>query len=603
LKTNEFPFDSQENQLIEKLFDSLDISKLYWLHGYIQALIQARQDPSRTDSGQMVMPLKSDVIEDSLKRKPLITVLFGTQTGNSRKIASRLFQELEKMGHSVRLTDMADFKNKDIKSEKFLLLIISTQGEGEPPLAAEDFFEFLHSRHSPSLPDLSFAVLALGDKSYFNFCKTGADIDFRLEQLGARRLIPRCECDLDFIKPAEQWINDIIQSLPELTASIPSKTRSDEIQLSDSLPTRDNPIEAIVVNKIKLNGRGSEKNTYHVELQLPSEQMIYQPGDSVGIIPCNNHELVGEMIQLLKANTEMPVVFRNSSGSLGNVLANDVELTKLTRENLENYSQISGNQALKKLTQDINQLSILLHGSTWADLLRLYPGNITAESFLSLARPIQPRLYSISSSARAYPGEVHITVRQVDYNLHGKAHRGVCSTYLAELPETDDRIRIFFETNEVFKLPPGDTDIIMIGPGTGVAPFRAFMQEREDRDAKGKNWLFFGDWCFTTDFLYQTEWQEWKKKSLLHRVDLAFSRDQQEKIYVQHRLVEQSREVFEWIENGATIYVCGDMKKMASDVNKAFVDLVSKEGGISAEKAREYVKALRKQKRYLEDVY
>ena len=205
--------------------------------------------------------------------------------------------------------------------------------------------------------------------------------------------------------------------------------------------------------------------------------------------------------------------------------------------------------------------------------LRLYPGNITAETFLSLARPIQPRLYSISSSARAYPGEVHITVRQVDYNLHGKAHRGVCSTYLAELPETEDKIRIFFETNEVFKLPSGDTDIIMIGPGTGVAPFRAFMQEREDSGAKGKNWLFFGDWRFTTDFLYQTEWQEWKKKSLLHRIDLAFSRDQQQKIYVQHRLVEKSRDVFEWIENGAKIYVCGDMKKMASDVNKAFVDI------------------------------
>ena len=354
MKTNEFPFDSQQNQLIEKLFDSLDVSKLYWLHGYIQALIQARQEnSSRNDNGQMVMPLKPYHAGDTSTKKPLITVLFGTQTGNSRKIASQLFQQLERMGHSVRLADMADFKNKDLKSEKFLLVIISTQGEGQPPLAAEEFYEFIHSKHSPALPDLSFAVLALGDKSYFNFCKTGADIDLRLEQLGAKRLIPRYECDLDFIKPAEQWINDVIQALAPWTAGIPLAIKSDEIQLPDSLPTREKPIEAIVVNKIKLNGRGSEKNTYHLELQLPSEQMIYQPGDSVGIIPCNNHELVSEMIHLLKANPEMPVVFQDSSGSLGSILANEVELTKLTRENLEKYNQTFRKSGTEKISPRI----------------------------------------------------------------------------------------------------------------------------------------------------------------------------------------------------------------------------------------------------------
>jgi sulfite reductase (NADPH) flavoprotein alpha-component len=358
-----------------------------------------------------------------------------------------------------------------------------------------------------------------------------------------------------------------------------------------------------VFTKIKLNGRNSEKKTYHLELQLPSDQMVYEPGDSIGIIPVNDQRLVHEMIQVLHADSELPVIFEQSSGSLGHILANEVELTKLTRENLESYGKIAGTPDLEAIISDKNKMSALLYGSTWADLLRLFPSGISPEQFLSLARPIQPRLYSIASSARAYPGEVHITVSQVNYNLHGKTHAGACSTYLAGLPETDDKLRIFFETNDSFRLPSGDTDIIMIGPGTGVAPFRAFMQEREDSGASGKNWLFFGDWRFTSDFLYQTEWQEWHKKSLLHKIDLAFSRDQQHKIYVQHRLIEKSREVYQWIENGAKIYVCGDMKNMAADVNKAFVEIVSKEGGLTTEKALEYVKNLRREKRYMEDVY
>ncbi|HJZ41851.1 MAG TPA: assimilatory sulfite reductase (NADPH) flavoprotein subunit [Bacteroidales bacterium] len=587
MKANDFPFDSQQSLIIEQLFESLDVSKLYWLHGYIQALIQSRVDK----------PAKQ------IPEKPQITVLFGTHTGNSRKIAVKLHQQLEEAGHAARITDIADFKGRDIKSEKVLLLIISTHGEGQPPLAAEDFYEYLHSNRPPALSDLSYAILGLGDKSYFHFCKTGADFDLRFEQLGANRLLPRLECDVDYGKASEQWMKDILQSLSHLASNVPLTGKSEIIRPSVVLPTRENPIEAIVLDKIKLTGRNSEKNTYHIELQLPSEQMIYEPGDSVGIIPGNNQSLVGEIIHLLKAVPEMPVVFENSSGSLGNILAQEVELTKLTRENLEKYNEKAGNKELTLLTQDLNQLSRFLFGSTWADVLRLYPGNISAEDFLSMVRSIQPRLYSISSSARANPGEVHLTVSQLNYHLHGLSHQGICSTYLSELPENQEKIRMFFEANDVFRLPSHDTDIIMIGPGTGVAPFRAFMQDREDAGATGKNWLFFGDQRFTADFLYQTEWQEWHRKSLLHRIDLAFSRDQQHKIYVQHRLLEKSRDVYGWLENGAKIYVCGDMKRMSPDVHRTFVEIVSREGGISIEKAQDYVKTLRKQKRYLEDVY
>jgi sulfite reductase (NADPH) flavoprotein alpha-component len=604
LKTNEFPISGEQSILLEQLLNSLDDSKLYWLHGYIQGIIQSRPgNPSASARGQGSAGVNSIAGGQSTPAKPQVTVLFGTHTGNSRKIATQLHQQLEMAGHSARLADMSDYKSKELKSEKYLLVIISTHGEGQPPLAAEEFYEYIHSARSAALPGLSYAVLALGDKSYFNYCKTGADVDLRLEQLGAARLIPRHDCDLDYAGSSRLWMENVIRVLPSLGAETRITGTAVNIPGTVTLPTRSNPVEALVFTRIKLNGRNSEKKTYHLELQLPSEQMVYEPGDSIGIIPVNNHDLVREMIQLLHADSELPVIFEQSSGSLGHILTHEVELTKLTRENLERYAVLAGTPELAAIASDRDQMVAFLYGSTWADLLRLFPSGISPEQFLSLARPVQARLYSIASSARAYPGEVHITVSQVNYNLHGTTHSGICSTYLAELPETEDKLRIFFETNDRFRLPSGDTDIIMIGPGTGVAPFRAFMQEREDSGASGKNWLFFGDWRFTSDFLYQTEWQEWHKKSLLHKIDLAFSRDQQQKIYVQHRLLEKSREVYQWIQNGAKIYVCGDMKNMAVDVNKAFVEIVCKEGGLSMEKAQEYVKNLRRQKRYLEDVY
>jgi sulfite reductase (NADPH) flavoprotein alpha-component len=604
LKTNEFPLSNQQAALLEQLLNSLDNTKLYWLHGYIQGLIQSRAGSlSGTSGGNDSLHINSKNEDQSAALKPPVTILYGTHTGNSRKIASRLHQQLQMAGHSSRLADMSEYKSKDLKTEKFLLIIISTHGEGQPPLAAEEFYEYIHSPRSSKLPGLSFAVLALGDKSYFNYCKTGADVDLRLEELGATRLIPRHECDLDFNEPSQQWINNIIQALPVASPVSGITSQPAGNPFVAELPGRGNPVEASVFTKIKLNGRNSEKKTYHLELQLPSEHMVYEPGDSIGIIPVNDRGLVREIIHLLHTDSELPVIFGQSSGSLGHILANEVELAKLTRDNLEQYGKIAALPDLDLTISDKDKMSALLYGSTWADLLRLYPSGISPEQFLSIARPIQPRLYSIASSARAYPGEVHITVSQVNYNLHGKAHAGVCSTYLAELPETDEKLRVFFETNDSFRLPSGDTDIIMIGPGTGVAPFRAFMQEREDTGAKGKNWLFFGDWRFTSDFLYQTEWQDWHKKSLLNNIDLAFSRDQQHKIYVQHRMLEKSREVYQWIENGAKIYVCGDMKNMAAGVNKAFVEIVSREGGLSYDKALEYVKNLRREKRYMEDVY
>jgi sulfite reductase (NADPH) flavoprotein alpha-component len=604
LKTNNFPFDSKQDQLIEQLLKSLDLPRLYWLHGYIQSQIQSRQGNNGIPGADTPDQQKiNGTAHPGQKLMPEITVLFGTHTGNSRKIAARLAQQLEQAGYFVRLKDISEYKARDIKSEKYLFLIISTHGEGQPPLAAEDFYEYILSKHNSPLRDLSYSVLALGDKSYFNFCKTGTEIDSRLLELEARRIVPRVDCDVNYTENADSWVNGILQSLKPLSAEISVVPTPLHLGLTTNLPASDSPIEAVVFDKIKLNGRGSEKNTFHFELQLLSDGIQYLPGDSLSIVAVNSPEQVTEMIGLLHDDPEKPVSFNQSSDSLSNILGNEVELTKITRENLEKYALLAGNSELKTIVADPTQLSSFLYGNTWPDILCAYPGKITAEDFLSIARPIQPRLYSISSSVKAYPGEVHITVSQLSYNLKGKIHKGICSTYLTEFLEPHHKLKVSFATNEGFRLPSDNSDMIMIGPGTGVAPFRAFMQEREHTGASGKNWLFFGSWCFSHDFLYQTEWQAWYKKSILNRIDLAFSRDQKQKIYVQHRMLEKSRDVYDWLENGAKIYVCGDMKKMAPDVNKTFVEIIKKEGGISLEKAQEYVKSLRKEKRYFEDVY
>ncbi len=591
MKTGNFPLDQAQMHEIEKLIGSLDEKGMIWLHGYIQGKL-ASSLPAGKDK------------QPAIQGEAAITILFGTHTGNSKKIAGRLQKELQGGGHQARLIDISEYKPKDIVNERTLLLIISTHGEGDPPLAAEEFYEFIHSSRARKLPDLAFAILALGDKSYLNFCKTGADLDARFEALGGKRLLARVDCDVNYTSPSEKWIYEVAAILhTALPASSTIKTQIQPISDPVDLPGREHPVEAVLLNKIKLSGRNSQKKTYHLEIRLPDENMYYHPGDALGVIPENSPALADEIIHLLKSTPEMPVIFNGNSGSLGNVLVHEAELTRLTRENIEAYARLADDEKLNEMLNQPSKLADVLYACTWADLLHEYPAAIGTEQFLALLRPIQARLYSIASSAMANPGEVHLTVSQLNADSANKSWKGTCSNYLSGLPDEGSVMKVFFETNESFRLPSHDRDIIMIGPGTGVAPFRAFLQEREAAGAKGKNWLFFGDRLFTDDFLYQTEWQDWHKKSLLHRIDLAFSRDQEHKIYVQHRMMEGSRELYAWLENGALLYVCGDMKHMSHDVNRTLAEIVEKEGGISADKAKEYIKSLRREKRYLEDVY
>jgi sulfite reductase (NADPH) flavoprotein alpha-component len=431
-----------------------------------------------------------------------------------------------------------------------------------------------------------------------------------LAALGGVRLTHREDCDVDFEESVESWIQRVIQNLPVATtaASVQgSHTVAAPTALAPAATTvydRKRPFAAPVLEKIQLNGRGSVKETWHLELSLEGSGLTYQPGDSLGIYPQNPPSLVKEVLYTAMLNGNKTVTFNEKENSLRHFLLREVELTVITREVVEKYATWTNNSKLKALLEDQAALKKFLWGRNVADLLREYPAAMSEATLLSFLRKIPARLYSIASSLQAHPDEVHLTVAAVRYQYDGRPHLGAASTFLADRIVAGDAVPVFLEQNEYFKLPTDpNTDIIMVGPGTGVAPFRAFVEERSELGGSGKNWLFFGNPNFETDFLYQTEWLNHLKRGTLDRLDVAFSRDQPDKLYVQHRLQERSRLLFERLENGAYFYVCGDKDRMASDVQQALIQVVAKESGKELAFAEEYVKNLKKQRRYLEDVY
>lgn len=559
-----------------------------------------------------------------LATRDAVRVLYGSHTGNSKKVALQAAEHLRGQGWEVGVSDMNDYPVKNLKDEKILLVAVSTQGEGEPPMAAETFYHWLRGPRAPKLPGLKFSVLALGDKSYLQFCQTGKDLDAQLEALGATRLSPRIDCDTDYEELAEQWLATVAV---ELEALVPAKASLAQVAVSQarahsngasasvavSAPpqplaapqyTRKKPFAAPVLEKIQLNGRGSPKETWHLELSLEGSGLQYEPGDALGIFAKNPESLVKEVLYTAMLNGNKPLTFNGKEDSFRSILTNEVELSVLTREVVEHYANWTNNAKLKSLLQDNTAFKNFLWGRNVADLLREFPAAMSEATLLGFLRKMPPRLYSIASSLDAHPDEVHLTVAAVRYQHDNRPHLGVASTYLADCIKIGDTVPVFLEQNEYFKLPADDaTDIIMVGPGTGIAPFRAFVEARSERGASGKNWLFFGNPHFETDFLYQTEWLNYLKKGTLDRLDVAFSRDQKEKIYVQHRLTERARLIYERLENGAYFYVCGDKNNMAADVQEALVQIVEKESGQDRAFAAEYLKNLKKQRRYLEDVY
>ncbi|GAB1532100.1 MULTISPECIES: assimilatory sulfite reductase (NADPH) flavoprotein subunit [Brevibacillus] len=606
LKVTDSPFSQEQVKLLNQLLPTLSEVQKVWLSGYLAALHKAEA------------PIAAGFQTTSATNGPVIskevTVLFGSQSGNSQKLAKVLTGKLQEHGFHVTLSSMSDFKTNALKKVENLLVVVSTHGDGEPPDNAISFHEFLHSKRAPQLEGLRFSVLALGDTSYEWFCQTGKEFDKRLEELGGKRLTPRVDCDVDYDEHASEWMNQVLASLSE-TSATQAAAASAIVggavigSASQTEYSRSNPFQAVVLENLNLNGRGSDKETRHLEISLEGSSLEYEPGDCLGIYPKNHPDLVRELIDAMgwKPEELVPIHKSGEERTLEEALSSHFEITVLTKPLLEQAVKLSSGNGLRELLAEGQEQKLreYVRNRDLLDLVEDYDlKGVSSKEFVSILRKLPPRLYSISSSLKSYPDEVHLTIRNVRYQAHGRDRYGVCSSYIADRLEAGDTLPVFVQHNPNFKLPANpDTPLIMIGPGTGVAPFRAFLGEREELGATGKTWLFFGDQHFSTDFLYQLEWQRWLKQGVLTHMDVAFSRDASEKVYVQHRMLEKSKELYQWLQDGAHVYVCGDEKKMAHDVHEALVTILQQEGGLDSEEAVAYLKRLQQEKRYQRDVY
>lgn len=591
-----------KHALLSELVTQLDSQSLTWLSGYFAGLAHERRDPVVMQPGT-VPGLATPTFTAPTQR---VTIIFGSQTGNAQKVAERLAAEMRGKGLQLRLVRADRYPNKELKDERLLLIVISTQGEGDPPDDSLAFVEFLNGRRAPALPGLKFAVLGLGDSSYPEFCGIATKIDQRLEALGATRLHPVGLADLDIDTVALPWQTAAVSlAAKELHAPTLHTATVTPLHPKSARYDRAHPYQAEVVLNQRLTGRGSTKDIRHIELAIEAGHLHYSPGDTLGVWPQQDAELVKQIIDQLRLNPEETIDIDGETRSLQEWLTRHRELTVLTRPFLEAHARRAQHAELNNLLDPERAEHVRKSLATWQpiDLLSRFPAHWSAQDLLRALRPLTPRLYSIASSQRAVGDEVHLTLANVAYEYEGESRWGVTSRFLASLQE-GDTLPVFIEENTRFRLPQDTSkDIIMIGPGTGVAPFRAFVQERAEQGASGRNWLFFGNPHFQTDFLYQTEWLRALEAGLLHRLDLAFSRDQAQKIYVQNKLQEQGAQIYDWLRHGAHVYVCGDATHMAKDVHQTLLNIASEHGAMDQEQAQEWLSALAAEGRYARDVY
>lgn len=589
--TNLTPLSDEQQRQLSQALSTLNTQQLAWVSGYLYGLSQAGSQPAVTGAATTT-PSGS------------LTILYGSQTGNAKGVASAIKAQAEARGLPVTLTSMADYKPKQLKKETHLLVVVSTYGEGEPPESAVDLFEQLKKGKVGKLEGLKFAVLGLGDSSYEFFCQTGKDFDSLLTKAGADRVHELASLDVDYQDAAKAWGEQALNAIAAtLSAGPAGSSVASAVQqaVGHSQYSKENPFPAKLSVNQKITGRDSTKDIRHIEISLEESGIRYQPGDALGIWFDNDADLVGEVLALADLSGDEAT----ARGSLREVLSRELELTRLHGGFITGLAEISDNAALKDLAGDKAQVNALVASVQVVDVLKRFPTALTAEQLIGLLRPLTPRLYSIASSQSEVEEEVHLTVGVVRYPQEdGTVRSGAASSYLADRLPEDAEVRVFVEHNDNFRLPQNpDTPVIMVGPGTGIAPFRAFLQEREAQGADGKNWLFFGNPHFTQDFLYQVEWQRYVKSGLLSKISLAFSRDQANKIYVQDRLREAGLELYQWLEAGAHFYVCGDANHMAKDVQEALLDVIAEHGHKSREEAEEYLSELRRAKRYQRDVY
>lgn len=596
------PFNDRQTEKLSNALSELDSEQLYWLSGYFTGLKHVASIVSPKLDNQAIVSTTSVA-----KVKPeKLNILYGSHTGNSETLAKNLAAQAKERGVEVDISDMATFKTRELKNIKNLAIVVSTHGLGEPPVQAEDFHKYLHGKKAPNLSHVNFSVLGLGDSSYVDFCQTGKDFDTILEKLGAKRLAPRQDCDVDYEEESEAWQKIFLDSIIQTSEEVSNlEDLNDVIAPVNGIKyDKKNLFEATILEKINLNATGSSKETIHLELDITGSGITYEPGDALGVYGSNSPKLVQAVLEATNFDGKENVITHKGEKELLEALTNDYELTPLSKTTLSKYAKLTDNLRLNKILSNNDSVLEYLMGRDILDLLKEEPYELSPNELISVLRKNTPRMYSIASSQKAVEDEVHLLVSVVRFNAFGRDKEGHCSSTLADRLEVDDKVKIFLDKNSRFKLPKNpDIPIIMVGPGTGIAPFRAFMQQLEVSEKRTPSWLFFGDRNFTTDFLYQTEWQQYLKEGILTKADVAFSRDQTHKQYVQHRMLENGKELYDWLENGAHFYVCGDAKNMAKDVDLALKQIIQQQGGVTLEKAEEYIKNLQLSNRYQADIY
>lgn len=594
--TSILPLSPEQLARLQAAVGEFSPTQMAWLSGYFWGMVN--QQPGAVVAPAVAAPAALT-----------ITLISASQTGNARRLAEQLRDDLLAAKLNVNLVNAGDYKFKQIAQERLLIIVASTQGEGEPAEEAVALHKFLLSKKAPKLPETAFAVFGLGDTSYEHFCQAGKDFDNKLAELGAERLLDRVDADVEYQESAQQWRQQVVAALqaraPAQSTAAAAITQSGVVDEITSSPySKAAPLTALLSVQQKITGRNSEKDVRHIEIDLGDSGLCYQPGDALGVWFDNSPALVDELLALLWLKGDELVSINGQNMPLSQALHSHLELTQNTTVIVDKYAALSRDETLIALLADRAALQHYAKNTPIVDMVRQAPSDLNADQLVALLRPLTPRFYSIASSQAETENEVHITVGVVRYDIEGRPRTGGASGYLADRLEVDGDIRIFIEHNDNFRLPANpETPVIMIGPGTGIAPFRAFMQQREAEGATGKNWLLFGNPHFTEDFLYQVEWQRYVKDGLLTRIDLAWSRDQADKIYVQDKLREQGAELWSWIQQGAHIYVCGDANRMAKDVEQVLLDVVALHGAMDTEQADEYLSELRLARRYQRDVY
>ena len=594
------PLNDQQLNSLQQTVADLSSQQLAWVSGYFWGLAQ-------TQPASAAAPINQAAAAVAAKPAGKLSIIYASQTGNAKGVAEALEQEAKAQGIEAALFDASDYKGKNLAKETHVIIVASTNGEGEAPDNAIELHEFLQSKKAPKLPNLKYGVIGLGDSSYEFFCQTGKDFDAYLAKQGATAFIDRIDCDVDYEAPASEWRAKALETVKD---DLSSGQEADVVQLpvaqaaGHSQYSKQKPYTATLLTSQKITGRDSGKDVRHVEIDLEGSGLTYQPGDALGVWFENSSELANAILAKVGLSGVESVEVDGESLSIHSALVAKYEITASNPQLVTKFAELSGSKKLQKLVEDKDKLREYAGNTQVVDVLAEKKTKLTADELVGLLRRLTPRLYSIASSQAEVEEEVHLTVGLVEYDKGDDKRYGGASSFLSQRLEEGGEVKVFVENNNNFKLPQDDnTPVIMIGPGTGIAPFRSFIQERENCDAEGKNWLFFGDRTFTQDFLYQVEWQKYLKSGLLNRLDVAFSRDQAEKVYVQHRILENAEQVWQWVQEGAYIYVCGDATRMAKDVHEALVIVAEQQGKMSRDDAEEFINDLRKAKRYQRDVY